>query len=170
MNACGEFVSAERPRHRQPFRMRVTSLSRTSVRAVVLVGAVFVRLRVASAQNGEPSLPPDPAAEAPAQAKERGSMPLRAIEEIIVTAQKKEQSLQKVPISVSAFGGELFRDGGVDGLHELAERTPNVFFTSNPCCMVVLIRGFGTPFALSSFDPTVALVLDELLMPREAYM
>jgi iron complex outermembrane receptor protein len=137
---------------------------------IALCGALVVRPRVASSQNGEPALPPEPAAEAPAEANERRAMPLRSIEEIIVTAQKKEQSLQKVPISVSAFGGELFEDGGVDGLHELAERAPNVFFTSNPCCMVVLIRGFGTPFALSSFDPTVALVLDELLIPREAYM
>ena len=94
----------------------------------------------------------------------------RALEEIVVTAQRKEQSLQDVPVSVTAVGGDFFKEAGIDNLHELAQYTPGVFVTTNPCCVVAFVRGFGTPFAVSSLDPTVALVLDELLLPRDVYV
>jgi len=42
--------------------------------------------------------------------------PARAIEEIIVTAQKTEQNLRDVPISVTAIGGDLVRDSGLNDL------------------------------------------------------
>jgi iron complex outermembrane recepter protein len=94
----------------------------------------------------------------------------RAVEEIIVTAQKKEQSLEEVPISITAIDGEFLKKAGIDDLHKLAEYAPNVRFTTNPCCTTVFIRGFGNPFAASAFDPAVGLALDELSIPKEIYM
>ena len=41
------------------------------------------------------------------------------LDEIIVTAQKREQSLQEVPISVQAYNGEFLTNAGVDDLIEL---------------------------------------------------
>ncbi len=94
----------------------------------------------------------------------------RAIEEIVVTARKKEESIQNVPISITALDGNFLKDAGIDDLHELAEFTPNVRFTTNACCTTVFIRGFGTPFAAGAFDPTVGLALDELSIPKEIYL
>jgi iron complex outermembrane recepter protein len=94
----------------------------------------------------------------------------RTVEEIIVTAQKKEQSLEEVPISITAIDGEFLKKAGIDDLHKLAEFAPNVRFTTNPCCTTVFIRGFGNPFAAGAFDPAVGLAQDELSIPKEIYM
>jgi len=101
---------------------------------------------------------------------ETASVAPRAVEEIIVTAQKKEQSIEDVPISITAIDGEFLKKAGIDDLHKLAEFAPNVRFTTNPCCTTVFIRGFGNPFAASAFDPAVGLALDELSIPKEIYM
>ncbi|MGH7899228.1 MAG: TonB-dependent receptor, partial [Candidatus Binatia bacterium] len=93
--------------------------------------------------------------------------PRRAIEEIVVTAQRKEQKLQDVPISITALQGEFLREAGIDDLHELVEFTPNVRFTSH---ITVFMRGMGSPFSVGSFDPAVSLALDELSIPRDIYM
>ena len=49
-----------------------------------------------------------------------------ALEEVIVTAQKREQGLQDVPISIIAFSGERIDDAGITGLQELTLYTPNI--------------------------------------------
>ena len=105
-----------------------------------------------------------------AHAEDPPAAPARAVEEIVVTAQKKEQSIQEVPISITAIEGAFLKEAGIDELHKLAEFAPNVRFTTNPCCTTVFVRGFGTPFAASAFDPAVGLALDELSIPREIYM
>ncbi len=95
----------------------------------------------------------------------------RTIEEIVVTAQKKEEVLQEVPISITAFTGEFLKEGGVGGIHELIRYAPNVHYANeSPCCAPIFIRGFGSPFVASSFDPTVTLVLDEFSIPKDIYL
>ena len=96
--------------------------------------------------------------------------PPRTVEEIVVTAQKKEQSIQDVPISIHAFSGEFLKEAGIESIREVAEYTPNVRLTTNACCTTVFIRGFGTNFGASIFDPTVGLALDELSIPKDIYM
>ena len=49
----------------------------------------------------------------------------QTLEEIVVTAQIREQSLQDVPISVSAVSGESIEDRSVDNLSSLAASVPN---------------------------------------------
>jgi iron complex outermembrane recepter protein len=105
-----------------------------------------------------------------AAAEEPPSPPARSVEEIVVTAQKKEERLEEVPISITAIEGSFLKEAGIDEIHKIAEFAPNVRFTTNPCCTTVFVRGFGTPFAASAFDPAVGLALDELSIPREIYM
>jgi len=45
--------------------------------------------------------------------------PARTIEEIVVTAQKKEENIQQVPISVTALEGNFLKEAGIDELHKL---------------------------------------------------
>ncbi|MGH7803165.1 MAG: TonB-dependent receptor plug domain-containing protein, partial [Candidatus Binatia bacterium] len=93
----------------------------------------------------------------------------RQIEEIVVTAQKKAESAQEVPISLTALTGDFLVEAGIDNVHELSKFTPNVNFATNPCCPIIYIRGFGTSFNASSFDPTVGFALDELSISQSIY-
>ena len=57
-----------------------------------------------------------------AQDQESGN----AIEEVIVTAQKREQSMQEVGIAVSAFSGDRLQAMGIDGISQIQDHTPNL--------------------------------------------
>jgi outer membrane receptor protein involved in Fe transport len=48
------------------------------------------------------------------------------LEEVIVTAQKREQSLQDVPIAVSAFSGEMIKQSGVKDMFDLQANAPSL--------------------------------------------
>src|ERR1051326_8884490 len=122
------------------------------------LAAAAIVLAAAATSVAQTSEPPPAAGRAP------------AIEEIIVTAQKKAEAIEQVPISITALDGDFLKSAQIDDLHKLAEYAPNVRFTTNPCCTTVFIRGFGNPFAASAFDPAVGLAEDELSIPREIYM
>ena len=68
----------------------------------------------------------------------------RVIEEVVVTAQKTVESLQDVPISVSALSGDFMQDNAIGDLVEVSTYVPNVRveFTS-PSSPQVFIRGSG---------------------------
>jgi iron complex outermembrane receptor protein len=71
----------------------------------------------------------------------------RMLEEVIITAQKREQTLQEVPVTVSAFSGEFVTENGVQDIRDIAGLTPNVSVALVPRHPVsVLIR----PWAFSS--------------------
>ncbi len=94
----------------------------------------------------------------------------RVIEEVVVTAQKTVQSLQDVPISVSALSGDFMQDNAIGDLVEVSTYVPNVRveFTS-PSSPQVFIRGFGTNTFNPSFEPAVGLVQDEIFFGRGTY-
>jgi iron complex outermembrane receptor protein len=123
-----------------------------------------------AAMLAAPGFAEETAAPSGSDAAAPSTPPARAIEEIVVTAQKKQESLQDVPISITVVDGKFLQDAGIDNLHELAEYTPNVRFTTNACCTTVFVRGFGTPFAAGAFDPSVGLAIDDLSIPKEIYM
>ncbi len=94
----------------------------------------------------------------------------RALEEIIVTAQKTSQSLQDVPISISAVTGDALREANITTLAELALQLPNVNFASDgQQNNQVYIRGFGTNPFNPSFESSVGLVQDEVFYGRSTY-
>ncbi|RHW18581.1 TonB-dependent receptor [Sphingomonas gilva] len=78
--------------------------------------------------------------------------------DIIVTAQKREESIQDVPIAVSAFSGESLEDLKIEGGSELLRAVPNVTFSkANFSGYNFSIRGIGTKAVSSSTDPAVAV-------------
>ena len=97
-----------------------------------------------------------------------------ALEEIVVTAQKREESLQDTPVAVSAFTARDIQDKGIEDISEVASYTPNlVFDTTSPISglssgAVVFIRGIGnTDFSLTT-DPGVGTYVDGVYMSRSA--
>ena len=66
------------------------------------------------------------------------------LEEVVVTAQKRVESLQDVPIAVSAVSGEKINEIGITGLEELTLSVPNVNINSGRATPHLFIRGVGS--------------------------
>ena len=80
------------------------------------------------------------------------------IDDIIVTAQKREESIQDVPIAVSAFSAETLDAMKIEGGSELLRAIPNVTFSKANFSMYnFAIRGIGTKAVSASSDPAVAV-------------
>ena len=69
-----------------------------------------------------------------------------ALEEIVVTATKRVQSLQDVPIAVNAFNADTIEVAGINNAGDLAILTPalNINVNTNPFAARMIIRGVGT--------------------------
>ena len=100
---------------------------------------------------------------APALAQDSGE-----IDEIIVTAQKREQNLQDVPIVVTAVDAELLRDAGVRDIKDLQILTPGltVTSTSSEASTTARIRGVGTVGDNPGLESSVGVVIDGVYRPR----
>ena len=90
-------------------------------------------------------------------APEKGS---RLIEEVIVTAQKREENSQDVPIMISAFSGEKLDALGVENTADLQKITPGLTFTYTYGYTVTYMRGVGTDAFLPNADPSIATYID----------
>lgn len=90
------------------------------------------------------------------------------LEEIVVTAQRREQSLQDVPMAISAVSGDTLRDAGATGIDGLAAMVPSLATVANnqPLAQSYRIRGLGTDPNIPTFEPSVALFIDGVYMPR----
>jgi iron complex outermembrane receptor protein len=99
------------------------------------------------------------AAPSSASAQEAREAGPRMLEEIVVTAQKREQRLQDVPVSISALTSELLQDSGVVGVQDLAQLAPGLIIaeTIGRQTTVASIRGVA-PFGFA--DETVVMMID----------
>jgi iron complex outermembrane receptor protein len=94
----------------------------------------------------------------------------RQLDEVIVTAQKTRQSARKVPISMTAMGGDFIKQTGAASLADVSLYIPNVRMEARDYgSPQVFIRGFGTNSFNPSFESSVALVQDELYFGRPGY-
>ena len=85
------------------------------------------------------------------------------LEEVIVTAQKREQTLQDVPISVAAFDTSKLQKMGIDELEDIGAKVPNLFinnFNNDSSTVRLFIRGIGQNDVQLTQDPSVALYID----------
>ena len=86
-----------------------------------------------------------------------------ALEEVIVSAQKREESLQDVPISVATLGQEQLKIRAIDTLADIGADIPNVTinsFNTSPSTVRLFVRGIGQNDSQITQDPSVALYLD----------
>lgn len=80
------------------------------------------------------------------------------IDDVIVTAQKREERIQDVPIAISAFSAETLEDLRIEGGPELLRAIPNVTFSKSNFSMYnFAIRGIGTKAISAASDPAVAV-------------
>ena len=97
--------------------------------------------------------------EAIAQETEVNSL---AIEEIIVTARKKEESIQDVPMAVTAITEQL-RESSVRRIEDIQAFAPNLYINRTPGIAsgaAITIRGVASLESDKSYEPSIGVVMD----------
>ncbi|GAA4104908.1 TonB-dependent receptor [Zhongshania borealis] len=92
-----------------------------------------------------------------------------ALEEVIVTAQKKAESLQDTPISLTAFGSERLEIEGISNLGDIGSKVPSLTiepFPINNATLRIFIRGIGISDAQITQDPPVGIYVDGVYIAR----
>ncbi len=90
----------------------------------------------------------------------------QALEEIVVTATKRAESLQDVPISMIAMGGETIRELGITKAEDFTANMPAITVAQNPIGNFVFIRGLGTAGANQGIEQSVSIFHDGIYMGR----
>lgn len=91
------------------------------------------------------------------------------LEEIVVAATKRAQSIQDVPIAVSAYSGEALRNAGITDVRELTQLSPSLFLSSSAseaAGAVARIRGIGTTGDNPGLESSVAIFIDGVYRNR----
>ncbi|MCY4427135.1 MAG: TonB-dependent receptor [Halieaceae bacterium] len=89
---------------------------------------------------------------------------LAQIDEIIVTAQKREEGIQNVPMSVTAISGDMLEDRGFQDPRDLVNIAPNMVAYTTRGETSIAIRGVGLNVLGAS--PAVAIHIDGVYQPR----
>jgi len=93
---------------------------------------------------------------------------IQTVDSIVVTAQKREQNLQDVPVVVTAVGAKLLQDTGVKDIKDLTILTPGLTVTSttSEASTTARIRGVGTVGDNPGLESSVGVVIDGVYRPR----
>ena len=90
------------------------------------------------------------------------------LDAIIVTAEKRAENVQRVPLSIVAVSGEALENAGVKGPLDLPKLVPSLQMstTAYGSDLEVRIRGFGSPTGGNALDSDVASYIDGAFIPR----
>ncbi|WP_275228094.1 TonB-dependent receptor [Novosphingobium album (ex Liu et al. 2023)] len=92
--------------------------------------------------------------------------------DILVTARKREETAQSIPLAISAFSGDAIAARGVQKIDGLASFTPNMTFQNNPSfggagsSAAIYIRGIGQKEFLPTTEPGVGVYVDGVYVAR----
>jgi len=127
-----------------------TLISRAAASALGTRSALL--LAVASSAVALPAYADSPGASQP------------SIQEVVVTARRREENMQDVPVAVSAIGGDLIEQAHIPNTNQLAQFVPNVIFDNieagTPAGGAFAIRGISYQDVEKTFDPTVLVMVD----------
>ncbi len=152
-------------------------MSIDQVRVMRNLGFIFALLFSGSAAAQEPALTSDAeeGKEASATAEEQADVrdnpaDTKQMDEIVVTAQMRAQSLQEVPLSIQVIGAEEIRDRGMDSLNEMSFYIPsfNLGVADGGIGGSISMRGI-TSSNNRGMEPGVALVVDDIYYGRIEY-
>ena len=100
-------------------------------------------------------------------ASERNS---EGLQEIVVTAQRRQESVQDVPIAISAFSQNELRTRGVTNALEVAQYVPNLVGLNNTglgSANAYYLRGVGNTETIPTFDPPIGTYVDDIYLSRQ---
>ena len=90
---------------------------------------------------------------------------------IIITARRRNEQAQTVPIAIGVLDGRAINDTGAFSVYKIQQLTPTLqIYSSNPRNTAVNIRGIGVPFGLTNdgFEPGVGIYVDDVYYSRPA--
>lgn len=96
----------------------------------------------------------------------------QGLADIVVTAQKRAQSIQNVPISISAFTDDTLRERAIGNVSQLSAISPNVNldsstpFSGSTAVLAAFIRGIGADDFAFNIDPGVGIYIDGVYLAR----
>jgi iron complex outermembrane recepter protein len=104
----------------------------------------------------------------PAWAQKNAPQPTESnVGDIVVTAQKRSESAQRIPVSVGSVGGEALARAGVKDLFQAVTLVPGVVFSRAPDDGLALtFRGLGTAARPQAFEQSVALFSDGVFIGK----
>ena len=94
------------------------------------------------------------------------------LEEIVVTAEKRTENVQSVPIAITAFSAEALQQKGITNISQLSDLTPNVSldagapFSGSDTVLSAYIRGIGQDDFAFNLDPGVGVYVDGVYLAR----
>ncbi|MEM9879441.1 MAG: TonB-dependent receptor [Pseudomonadota bacterium] len=92
------------------------------------------------------------------------------LEEITVTAQRRAESIQDIPLAISAFNEDELRIRNIDTALDLTDYIPNLFGGNNTglgSANAYYIRGLGNTESIATFDPPVGTYIDDIYISRQ---
>lgn len=127
----------------------IASFSRLSSHALLLAGVAF---------------------SAPALAQDNSGTSYGGLEDIVVTAQKREENLQQAPIAITAMTASSLKSQGISDLTGIVQASPNLYFAPYPSSSTTLVlymrgQGFGDPMIITK-DGGVGLYVDGFYQSR----
>ena len=119
---------------------------------------------LAHATLAPPSTPPEPAAPEVTDSDAQGNAG-----DIVVTARRRAETEQTVPIALSVLSGRTLADSGAFNVNRLQQQVPTLqFYSSNPRNSAINIRGLGAPFGLTNdgIEQGVGFYIDGVYIGR----
>lgn len=107
---------------------------------------------------------------AAAQDQENEAAEERGVGAIIVTAQRREESAQDVPIAITAFNQEQLETRGIANALEVAAFVPNLVGLNNTglgTANSYYLRGIGNTESIATFDPPIGTYVDDIYLSRQ---
>lgn len=124
-------------------RLRLTLLTAASAAALIAPGVAMAEAAEADAGAG-------------------------TVEELVVTAERRQTNLQDTPIAISAFSAQTLADRKVDSIRDLAGQIPNFSIsrvTISHTTQTYALRGIGESDPIQ--EPVVAVYVDDVYIPRQ---
>ncbi|WP_242153609.1 TonB-dependent receptor [Sphingomonas sp. BAUL-RG-20F-R05-02] len=148
---------------------------RKSIHGLLCAGAVGALFPAALHAQGVPGTPPAAQASPEAIPGSPESAPAaqepasEGLADIVVTAQRREERLQNVPVAVTAFGAAALETRQIGDITSLAANVPAVTFTATPYGsndLILAIRGVSPGGVLPNVDPAVGVYVDGVYYAR----
>ena len=105
-----------------------------------------------------------------ALAQSGGPGPSAELDEVVVTAERREVNLQEVPASATVLSAEALAAGGVDNVIDIQSVAPSVAINTYNRSTFVNIRGVGIAQSAPTSNPGVAYYIDGMFIPHEQFI
>ena len=129
---------------------------------MALAGGSMIAVAAAGSAGAQPVSQEKPATVADAAAGNAD------VADIVVTAQRRTESLRDVPIAITVVNGESIRQTGASQFADITQRTPSLNFTATPGVPNFAVRGVGTNSFDYGIESAVGVAIDDvnITLPR----